>query len=115
MAHEKANTNVYVDYFEGLRRWIIIDADTNEAVKGYDNEADAMFDYSALRNGEVTIADVQNNCIRVGDRVHSVALPSTKGTVVKAEKGSITVKMDNRAHESTTWSGSASSYVKIEG
>ena len=55
------DTAVHVDYLPEVERYVICRDDNNELVKSYNREADAMFDYAALRNGEVTIAEVSSN------------------------------------------------------
>ncbi|RKU39069.1 hypothetical protein C6496_03100 [Candidatus Poribacteria bacterium] len=104
---------VYVEYFEYMNRWLIFESESGEVVKGYSNESNCMFDYAALRNGETSIDLLRHDGIQVGDRVHPVGFPSSLGTVVKAEEGVITAKMDNRSHESTTQFSAASSWVKL--
>ena len=108
------DTNVHLDYIESLKRWLIVEDETGNIVKGYASEANAMFDYAALRNGEDTIEDVKHCRIQIGDRVACRGLERLKGTVVKRENGVITAKMDYHACESTTQFSAASSWIKID-
>lgn len=101
---------VYVDYEESFNRWFIFDSQ-GKLITGYANEADAMFDYAALRNGEVTVEYVQNRGIEVGDRVKSAF--GSCGTVIKAEKGVIHCKMDYQKGTGSSMFSSASSFTKI--
>ena len=57
--------DVSIEYFNmeefgGTHKWVIFTNDISPVVvKSYNREADASADYAALRNGEVTIAEVQ--------------------------------------------------------
>ena len=104
------DTEITLDYVDAFNRYLIFDSQ-GEVVTGFEKEADAMFNYAALRNGEVTIEHVQNRGIEVGDRV-KCSLGSL-GTVIKTEKGIIHCKMDYQKGSGSSMFSSASSFTKI--
>ena len=56
----KDHRNVSIDFIPEVNRYAIIDNETDEIIRSYKTEADAMFDYASLRNGEETIEDIKN-------------------------------------------------------
>ena len=53
-----SDKDVNVTYLDETGKWIIC-RDNGDLVKIYNAEADAMFDYAALRNGEMSISQVE--------------------------------------------------------